>query len=229
MENKKINHKHNIVIFIFIGIIIFLFGIILCINKFNYKNKTEITGIIYTTHYHSGRTPHHTIFVQYEITGKEYISYFNVFLVYNSKFEEGNEITIWYDKNNPKNIGMKSLDLAYLIFPSMGFGLIIIGVLYYLLKGSVQVKNLQEIRNIKFKVIEKIPIDYDYSFVFFYGDDDDKYVIKTDVDEEFEKGNIYKLQLEDENMLIETSNISGENAYFIKIDASKFQKVIYNT
>lgn len=130
------NKKYNISIFIFIGIIVFLFGIVLCITKFNDKNKIETTGMIYANHYNSGRNPHHTIFVQYAINGKEYMSYFNVFLVYNSKFEEGNEITIWYDRNNPQNIGMKSLDLAYFVFPCIGLGLIMIGILYYLLNIS---------------------------------------------------------------------------------------------
>ena len=45
---------------------------------------------------------------------------------YSSSFYEGKKINIYYDKNNPNKIGMKSLDFIFLMFP--GFGLIFLSI-----------------------------------------------------------------------------------------------------
>ena len=63
------------------------------------------------------------MYVSYNVDGRTYESELNG---YSSSFYEGKEINIYYDKNNPNKIGMKSLDLLFLMFP--GFGLIFFAI-----------------------------------------------------------------------------------------------------
>ncbi len=117
--------------------------------------------------------------------------------------------------------------LSNVITASISFIFSLVLIITYKKKESVRIENMQEIKTLKFKVVEKIPIDYDYSFVFFEGDNGSRYVIKTDLDEKFKEGMLYELNLKNENMVIEIVNIYDKEAYFIdQIDASKFHRVI---
>ncbi len=119
----KQNKIENLVwcIFLCIGLSFVLIGTIICLNIFNYKNKAETTGIITEiSYYQYGRkNGKYDVYVSYEVDGKKYESKLNS---YSSSFYEGKEINIYYDKDNPNKIGVKSLDLLFLMFP--GFGLI---------------------------------------------------------------------------------------------------------
>lgn len=59
------------------------------------------------------------MYVSYNVDGRTYESELSG---YSSSFYKGKEINIYYDKSNPTKIGMRSLDLLFLMFP--GFGLI---------------------------------------------------------------------------------------------------------
>ena len=102
-----------------IGAIIVIIGLIVffCIYN-NYKNKVDTLGIITNT---GGRTT-----VSYNVEGEEHESSFSG---YSSSFHLGDEIEIYYDKEDVNKIGSKSLDLLYLILPGIGSVFLLIGVI----------------------------------------------------------------------------------------------------
>ena len=119
----KTNKTENLIWFIFIvlGLVFIGLGIVIGFFVFNYDHKIETTGIIteITTHRDQSGDTDYTVYVSYQVDQKEYESPLNS---YSSSFYEGQEITIYYDESNPSKIGVKSLDLLFLLFP--GFGLI---------------------------------------------------------------------------------------------------------
>lgn len=119
----KKNKIENLIWILFfgIGLIFLIIGIIICINVFNYKDKIDTTGVITDITYYSDRDGdrNYNVYVKYEVNGIEYESQLNG---YSSNFYEGKEIEIYYEKDNPRKIGVKSIDLIFLMFP--GFGII---------------------------------------------------------------------------------------------------------
>ena len=117
----KENKVENLIwiIFAIIGAILVVISFISFGSVFNYTNKIETTGII--TEIWSSRDSdnnrNHKVYVSYIAEGNEY----------SSSFYEGKEIEIYYDKDNPNKIGMKSLDLLILIVPGIGLIFLIIG------------------------------------------------------------------------------------------------------
>lgn len=114
------------IIFASIGLIFVVIGLAMSGNIFNYANKVDTVGIIteiipYTT---SDNSINHKVYVSYTVEGNEYESMLNS---YSSGFYEGKEIEIYYDKDNPGKIGVKSLDLLFLIFPGIGLIFLILG------------------------------------------------------------------------------------------------------
>ena len=128
LENKK--EKLVWIIFSIIGAIFLIIGLVLFQNVFDYKNKIDIMGTI-TEIVTSENNENHKVYVSYTVDGKKYESELNG---YSSNFYEGKEIKIYYDKDNPNKIGMKSLDLLFLIFPSLGLVFLIIGGIGMLVK-----------------------------------------------------------------------------------------------
>lgn len=124
----KASKSENLVWFVFMGfgILFILLGTVICLQVFRYDHKIETTGIITEIipyREHSGDTDYH-VYVSYRVGGKEYESELNS---YSSDFYEGREITIYYDEKNPNKIGVKSLDLLFLLFPGFGLLFLIIG------------------------------------------------------------------------------------------------------
>ena len=124
----KTNKVENLIWIIFasIGMIFILIGLVIGINVLNYDNKENTIGTItnissYREHYGDGN---YEVYVTYNVDGKKYESKLNG---YSSSFYEGKEIEIYYDKDNPSKIGVKSLDLLFLIFPGIGLIFFIIG------------------------------------------------------------------------------------------------------
>ena len=113
-------------IFTIVGTVFVAIGFILFGSVFNYNNKIETTGII--TEIWSSRDSdnnrNHKVYVSYVAEGNEYESTLNG---YSSSFYEGKKIEIYYDKDNPNKIGMKSLDLLFLILPGIGLIFLVIG------------------------------------------------------------------------------------------------------
>lgn len=132
----KGNKVENLIWIIFfgIGLIFIIIGIVICANIFNYKNKVETTGII--TEIGSYRDldgqRENSVYVEYTVDGRVYESALNG---YSSNFYEGKEIEIYYDINNPSKIGVKSIDLVFLIFPGIGSIFLVIGGVGIIIKG----------------------------------------------------------------------------------------------
>lgn len=101
-----------------IGAIIVIIGFVVFFGVSNYKNKVDVVGVI--TDIGSGTT------VSYNVNGKEYESRLSG---YSSSFHIGDEIEIYYDKDDVSKIGSKSLDLLFLIMPGIGSIFLFIGVI----------------------------------------------------------------------------------------------------
>lgn len=133
----KENKLGNLIWIIFtgIGVIFFIIGLFVVVNVFNYENKVDTVGTI--TEISSYRSTNHNIkhevYVSYTVEGKEYESILNS---YSSGFYKGKEIEIYYDKDNPNKIGVKSLDFLFLIFPGMGLIFLITGGTGILVKNN---------------------------------------------------------------------------------------------
>ena len=123
----KENKTENLlwIIFTIIGEIFVVIGLIIVGNVFNYENKESTVGIITEISTYRGNNDdrNYRVYVSYNVDGRTYESELNG---YSSSFYEGKEINIYYDKNNPNKIGMKSLDMLFLMFP--GFGLIFFAI-----------------------------------------------------------------------------------------------------
>ncbi|MDE5631157.1 MAG: DUF3592 domain-containing protein, partial [Bacilli bacterium] len=119
--------------------------IIISINIFNYDNAVDTIGTITsisTSHKSNGDTSH-IVYVTYNVDGNAYESRLNS---YSSSFYEGKTIDIYYDQNNPHKIGVKSMDLVFLVFPAVGLIFLVIGgsVLIVKKKKSNLEKRLKE-------------------------------------------------------------------------------------
>ncbi len=132
----KDNKKETLMwtIFAIIGAIFVAVGLILFESVFNSANKVETTGIITRISLSgSSENESYKVYVSYVVKGDEYESILNG---YSSSFYEGKEVEIYYDKDNPNKIGMKSLNLLILIVPGIGLIFLIIGGTGILLKVS---------------------------------------------------------------------------------------------
>ncbi len=117
------------IIFATFGAIFFLIGIAIFGKVFNYENTVDTVGTItkiYSYYRGADDDRDHDVYVSYVVDGKKYESRLNG---YSSTFYEGKEIKIYYDKDNPNKIGVKSLDLIFLIFPGIGLIFLIMGVI----------------------------------------------------------------------------------------------------
>lgn len=113
------------IIFTIVGTVFVAIGIILFGSVFDYTNKIETTGIITRISLSgSSENDSNKVYVSYVAEGNEYESTLSG---YSSSFYEGKEIEIYYDKDDPNKIGMKSLDLLFLIVPGIGLVFLIIG------------------------------------------------------------------------------------------------------
>jgi len=110
------------IMFVCIGGIFLIIGLIVVGNIFNYENTSETTAIITEISSHGSKD--HEVYVSYAVGGREYESRLNR---YSSDFYEGKKIDIYYDRDDPQKIGMKSLDLLFLMFPGFGLVFLIIG------------------------------------------------------------------------------------------------------
>lgn len=125
MKHNKIENLIWI-IFAIVGSIFVVIGIAVCAKTFNYDRKIDTIGTITEISSYRGKDGGigHEVYVSYNVDGEEYESRLNS---YASSFYEGKEIEIYYNKDNPNEIGVKSLDLLFLIFPGIGLIFAIIG------------------------------------------------------------------------------------------------------
>ena len=143
----KENKAENLILigFTIIGALFVIIGMIMFGTVFNYKNKVNTTGTIakISSYMDNNQEKSYEVYVSYTVEGKEYKSKING---YSSSFYEGKTIDIYYDKNNPNKIGVKSLDSLFLIFPVNWLIFLIIGGTGILLKINKRKseKNLRE-------------------------------------------------------------------------------------
>ena len=189
----KENKIENLIwtIFASIGAIFVIIGLAVFGSIFNYENKVDTVGTITgISSYYSGtnHNRNHEVYVSYTVEGKEYKSRLNS---YSSSFYEGKEIDIYYDKDNPNKIGVKSLDLLFLIFPGIGLIFLIIGGTGILVKINKKKseENLKEngkliyanyvetVLNTSYRVNGKCP----YNIICEWNDtlDNKKYIFKS--------------------------------------------------
>ena len=132
----KENKSENLlwIIFTIMGAVFILIGLTIVGNVFDYGNKENTVGIIteISTYRGTNDDKNYKVYVSYNVDGRMYESELNG---YSSDFYEGKEINIYYDKNNPNKIGMKSLDLLLLMFPGFGIIFFTIGVTGFLIKS----------------------------------------------------------------------------------------------
>lgn len=197
-------------IIVIIGLIVF-FSV--CIN---YKNKVDTVGIIIDT---GNETT-----VSYSVEGEEHESSFSG---YSSSFHVGDEIEIYYDKDDVNKIGSKSLDLVYLILPGIGSIFLLIGVigLAFLLHKKKKEKNLRENGELVYATYSETILNvnvrvngrYPYNIIVEWNNPEDgkKYLLKSK--------NIYF----NPEMLIEERNIktfpvyinpNNKKQYFVDVD-----------
>ncbi len=215
------------IIFAGVGLIFTIIGIIIVSNIFNYENKIDTKGVIkeISSYRNSNGNRNHDIYVSYNIDGKEYESRLNS---YSSDFYEGKEIDIYYDKDDPNKIGVKSLDLIFLIFPVIGLIFLVIGgtgILVKLNKKKLERKlkengeliyanYIETVLNTAYTVNGRHP--YNIICEWNNPEDDKKYILKSK--------NIW---VNPENIVEEKNiktlpvyiNLKNKKQYFIDIDS----------
>lgn len=126
----KENRLENLLwlIFLGVGLIFIVVGIVIGANYFNLKDKGETIATItdISTYRGSGGSRQYDVMVKYKVDGKTYASLLNS---YSSNFYNGKEIEIYYDKEYPNKILLKSSNVLILVFPGIGLVFSIIGTI----------------------------------------------------------------------------------------------------
>jgi len=123
LNSKRANSKQVVFsIFVIVGLIFLVVGTIICVKVLKYDNIVETTAIITDfeeyKEYANGRTHiHHKTHITYDVEGR---SYTNVVQMYSSSWNIGEEIEIYYDVDDPQNVGSKDTDLVLLVIPCLG-------------------------------------------------------------------------------------------------------------
>ena len=131
----RLNSKHVIfLIFAIIGLIFIVVGTVICLKTFDYSDKVETTAIITDfesyQEYVNGKTHiRHKTYITYDIEGR---SNTNIVEMYSSSWNVGDEIEIYYDIDNPHNVGSKDTDLALLVIPCIGLIFFALGLIMLL-------------------------------------------------------------------------------------------------
>ncbi len=174
----KENKLENLIWIIFasMGAIFVIIGLVIFSNVFNYTNKVDTVGTIteISSYRNTNHNRNHEVYVSYTVEGKEYESILNS---YSSSFYEGKEIEIYYDKDNPSKIGVKSLDLLFLIFPGIGLIFIIIGGTGILVKINKKRLDIETVLNTSYRVNGRHP----YNIICEWNNplDGNKYIFKS--------------------------------------------------
>lgn len=113
----------------FLGLVFVVLGIIGCFKTFDYSNKINTVGTVTKIEMVEGEDydddPYHVVYVSYTVDGKKYESQLNGYF---AGYRVGKQINIYYDKDNPNNVGTKTIDAIFLIIPLGGIISIFISV-----------------------------------------------------------------------------------------------------
>lgn len=166
MRGEKFLHLF-LSIFTVVGIGMLIGGItILFFNQKFMSGAEKVNGVIdtITTHTDSDGETGHFVYVSYEYGGTEYESVRLGF--YSSNMREGQEIMLYCDPDNPKNIATKWSNLfagIILIFMGIIFAATgIVPVLISIHKAAIK-KKLRTAGKILYAVVEKIEYDTNYT------------------------------------------------------------------
>lgn len=127
-------------IFSIIGLIFMVVGTVICLKVFDYSDKVETTAIITDFEsyqkYVNGRThTRHKTHITYDVEGR---SYTNIVQMYSSSWNVGDEIEIYYDIDNPQNVGSKDTDWVLLVIPCLGLLFFCLGMITLLVSRKKQ-------------------------------------------------------------------------------------------
>lgn len=131
-------------IFALVGALFIIIGVYACINTFSYDNAISTTGIITRIEKyrdHDGDTSY-DVYVTYEVDNMQYESKLGGYL---SSFAVGDEIDIYYDKDNPTEIGNKTVDYFIVIIPALGLVFFSIG-LFLIISGVKEDKKIKKLK-----------------------------------------------------------------------------------
>lgn len=112
-------------LFIFAGFITLIIGIFLTINTRNQAGKVYTIGTITAIKPKNRNTPEkreRDVFVSYEVENQFYENKLNF---YSNAYHTGDQVEIYYMKENPNKIGAKATETFVLLFPGMGLVIII--------------------------------------------------------------------------------------------------------
>lgn len=115
-------------IFVFVGGIFFIIGIVMCMNAYQKRanwTKTEavISEIVY-------RRDSEAVMIQYDVNGEMREQRLNG---YSSSMIEGKPIHLWYNPENPAEIHTDELDLLHWMFIGMGGLFLVIGSCFFVI------------------------------------------------------------------------------------------------
>lgn len=125
------SNKRTGIVFLVIGGLFLGLGLWICSATFDYKGTAETVAVItnITSHSQRGangkRSTTHDVYVRYEVDGQQYESELNTYF---SSYHVGKQIDIYYRVADPSDIGTKSGDYMFLMFPAFGLLAIIVGV-----------------------------------------------------------------------------------------------------
>lgn len=131
-------------IFFAVGMLFLIIGTVISIEKFNYDDIVETKGVISDiTVKGSGDNTTHTVTVKYYVDGMECQS---ILGSYSSSYRVGKTIEMYYHEDNIYDIGTKSSDKLFLLFPGFGLLFALIGGigLYVLLSKKSRHRKLIE-------------------------------------------------------------------------------------
>ena len=141
VKSMRVNSKQIVfLIFSIIGLIFMVVGTVICLKVFDYSDQVEATAIITDfesyQEYHNGKTHiHYKTYLTYEVEG---FSYTNVVSMYSSSWNVGDEIEIYYDIDDPQNVGSKDADWALLVIPFLGLVFFALGSITLLISRKKQ-------------------------------------------------------------------------------------------
>ena len=190
MKVEKIVHLAW-VIFASVGVILIMAGLWNVGTALGDENKGKTKAII--TQIYVSRISHnhytYNVFVSYRVNGQSYESKLNS---YSSNFYEGKEIDIYYDKNNPYQVGIESHDFVFELMPlvlgGISFTLGSIGIIveYKKKKGKKTLKEngeliyanyIETIMNTSYSVNRRHP--YKVICEWYDPADNQRYVFKS--------------------------------------------------
>ena len=137
----RLNSKHVIfLIFAIIGLIFIVVGTVICLKTFDYSDKVETTAIITDfesyQEYVNGKTHiRHKTYITYDIEDR---SYTNILEMYSSSWNVGDEIEIYYDIDDPQNVGSKDTDWVLFVIPCLGAMFFSLGLITLLVSRKKQ-------------------------------------------------------------------------------------------